>query len=578
MITPFRSVSRRPARNIARFFFLTAAGLFAGATALAAERPNILLILGDDLGFSDLGCYGGEIPTPNLDALASEGLRFKRCYNSARCCPSRASLLTGLYPHEAGVGSMAGDCKPNAPANAEGPIDGYAGSLNEHCTTLAEVLHSAGYGTYMVGKWHVAGRGPIHRGFDEFYGFPDGHSQGSWNPRAYVRLPPDHPAELSYAPGKFYAPDVFSDYGVEFLKKARSTPAKPWFLYMAYGAAHFPLQAPPELMEKFLPIYRRGWDVLRAERFERMKKLGLANDTWQLSDRSMVPVDGPQIANGYSGQENPAWDSLPADRREDLAHRMALYAAMVSRLDDGVGRLVNDLRQHGELENTLILFLSDNGACYEWGPFGFDKSSREGITVLHKGEDLGKMGGPGSYLSYGSGWANLCNTPFRMYKHFTYEGGISSPLIVHWPAGGVGRKSWVEDPVHLIDFMPTFCAVSGATYPEKLNGNDVLPQRGTSLLPVFQGKPLPPRVLGFEHENARALWDGPWKLVMGKRTPQEPKWELYHLATDRCEIHDVSAANPEVTAKLAREWEQWAGENYVKPLKPRSPSNPHESD
>ncbi|MEI7910265.1 MAG: arylsulfatase [Verrucomicrobiota bacterium] len=550
--------------------------LALATVASAAPRPNVLLILGDDLGFSDLGCYGGEIPTPHLDELAREGLRFKRCYNSARCCPSRASLLTGLYPHEAGVGSMAGNCTPEAPAAANGPVNSAAGSLNEHCTTLAEVLHSAGYGTYMVGKWHVAGRGPIKRGFDEFYGFPNDHSQGSWNPKSYVRLPENHPPELSYAPGKFYAPDVFSDYGLEFLKMARATPGKPWFLYMAYGAAHFPLQAPAELMARFVPVYRRGWDVLRAERFARMQQLGLADNTWQLSGRSMVPVDGPNIANGYSGQENPVWDSLPADRREDLAHRMALYAAMVSRLDDGVGRLTADLKQHGELDNTLILFLSDNGACYEWGPFGFDKSSRAGITQLHTGEDLAKMGGPGSYIAYGSGWANLCNTPFRMYKHFTYEGGISTPLIAHWPAGLAGRKGWVEDPVHLIDFMPTLCAVSGATYPTQLNGNDVIPERGTSLLAAFQGKALPPRVLGFEHENARSLWHDPWKLVMSKRTPATPEWELYNMTTDRCEIHNVAAANPEVTARLAQEWNAWAKDCHVKPF--NGPVKPRESD
>jgi arylsulfatase len=296
-----------------------------------------------------------------------------------------------------------------------------------------------------------------------------------------------------------------------------------------------------------------------------MRKLGVADQTWQLSDRSMVPVDDPAISNEYGGQSNPAWDSLPADRREDLAHRMALYAAMVSRLDAGVGRLVEDLKQHGELENTLILFLSDNGACYEWGPFGFDGPSRSGVTELHTGADLGKMGGPGTYTAYGSGWANLSNTPFRMYKHFTYEGGVCTPLIVHWPAKLAGREGWVNDPVHVVDFMPTLCAVSGAVYPARFNGNDVLPARGISLEPVFEGKSLPARVLGFEHEGAKALWSGPWKLVMSKRTPHKPEWELYNLSTDRCEIQDVAAANPDLTAKLVKEWEEWARDNYVKP-------------
>lgn len=542
---------------------LAAVGLLVSVSfGNPAPRPNILLILGDDIGFSDLGCYGGEIPTPNLDKLASDGLRFKRCYNSARCCPSRASLLTGLYPHETGVGAMAGNCKPNAPAVAE-PIQPYAGSLNEHCVTLAEVLQGAGYGTYMVGKWHVAGRGPVKRGFDEFYGFPNGHSQGSWNPNTYVRLPEGHEPELKYAPGKFYAPDVFSDYAMEFLKQARREPEKPWFLYLAYGAPHFPLQAPKELVDKLVPTYRRGWDVLRTERFARMKELGLADDTWQLTERLMVPVDEDAIANGFSGQPNPAWDSLPVDRREDLTRRMAIYAAMLSRVDDGIGRLTADLKKHGELDSTLIIFLSDNGACYEWGPFGFDKDSRAGITILHTGAALEKMGGPGTYHSYGSGWANLCNTPFRMYKHFTYEGGISTPLVIHWPAGLGGHKGWVDSPAHLIDIMPTLRDVAGAEYPKTWNDNPVLPERGTSLVPVFEGKALPPRVLGFEHEKARALWDGEWKAVMSKRTPTKPEWELYNIDSDRCETKNVAAEHPDIMARLAKEWDTWAIETHV---------------
>lgn len=555
---------------------LLALGCAVPTFAAPATKPNILLILVDDMGFSDLGAYGGEVPTPNLDKLAGEGLRFTRCYNSARCCPSRAALLTGVYPHDAGVGSMAGEIQPDQPAVMKGPIRPYGGSLNERTATLAEVLGSAGYGTYMIGKWHVSGRGPIKRGFKEFYGFPNGYAQDMWDPKAYVRLPENRKPELTYAPGKFYQTDVFTDYAIEFLKQAREEKGKPWFMYLAYGAAHFPLQAPEGMMEQFLPTYRRGWDVLREERFERMKKIGLADDTWKFTPRSQVPVDVEVVANGFAGEQNPAWESLPEDRREDLAHRMALYAAMLSSMDKNVGRILDDLKKNGQLDNTLILFMSDNGACYEWGPFGFDVASRKGVTELYKGEDLKKMGGPGTYISYGSAWANLCNTPFRMYKHFTYEGGICSPMIVHWPDGLGGRTGWVRDAVHLIDVMPTLCEVAGAKYPTKREGNTVLPERGESIVPLFKGGKLAQRSLGFEHEKARAFWSDPWKLVMSKRTGGEPKWELYNIEKDRCETENLAEKYPDITKQLAAKWQAWAENAHVfRPdEEPKAPPKP----
>lgn len=419
----------------------------------------------------------------------------------------------------------------------------------------------------MVGKWHMQEPGPIARGFDEFFGYVHGHSHDQWSPENYHRLPEGRQPELAYGEGEFYVTDVFSDYALEFLRQARRR-EEPWFLYVAHSSPHFPIQAPQESVERFVEIYRRGWDVLREERFERQRASGLATDAWRLTSRSLVPVDEPDIANGYPGVPNPAWADLPEDRREDLARRMAIFAAMVSHLDEGVGRIVDDLKQHGELGNTLILFLSDNGGCYEWGPFGFDGPSRRGITTLHTGEMLRAMGGPGTHHSYGSGWANLSNTPLTMYKHFTHEGGICTPLIVHWPAGLQRQDAWVRDPVHVMDIMPTLCDITGAEYPESVDGRAIQPPEGMSLLPAFRGERLPERELGFEHQQARAYRDGRWKVVWSKRMPHEIQWELYDLETDRCETTDLADAHPQRTQQLADKWIVWAQRVQVYPFFP----------
>jgi arylsulfatase len=526
----------------------------AGTTA--AEKPNILLVLLDDLGYSDLGCYGGEIPTPNIDSLAQTGLRFTQMANSARCCPSRASLLTGLHPAQAGI--------PN-----------FNGALNDQCVTLAEVLRGAGYKTYAVGKWHV-GTGdalPTARGFDEFYGFPADHSQDQWEPAKYKRLPEGRAPEMKYAPGKFYATDVFTDYGLQFIKQGEAS-KQPWLLYLAYSSPHFPIQAPAESVQPFLATYRKGWDVLRAERFARMKQIGLADhDGWKLTERSLVPVEeNAAIANGYSGQQNPAWDSLPKNRQADLAHRMAIYAAMVKHVDDGIGRIVSQLKATGELDNTLILVLSDNGACYEWGPFGFDGKSRAGQTTLHEGASLATMGGPGTEeMSYGSAWANLCNTPFRLYKHFTHQGGIITPFIVHWPAGVQSPGRWVRDPAHIMDLMPTLVDAAHATYPKVHAGKPVLPMEGVSLTATFtNGGALPSRAICFQHQGARAIEKGNWKLVYGKRFPDPVEWELYDLSQDPCETMNLAKQHPELVKSLSDEWDEWAKRTglFAKPEKP----------
>lgn len=511
----------------------------------AAPRPNVLLVLLDDLGFSDLGCYGGEIPTPNVDRLGAGGLRYTGMTNSARCCPSRASLLTGLHPAQAGIPNFGGD-------------------LNARCATLAEVLKEAGYGTYAVGKWHVGASkaaSPTARGFDEFYGFTAGHSQDQWEPSRYRRLPEGRTPEVVASEGGFYATDVFTDYALEFLRQAQ-TKRRPWFLYLAHSAPHFPIQAPAASAQQLVPVYKRGWDVLREERFERMRRLGVIDhDGWKLTGRSLVPVEeNDAIANGFSGKENPAWASLPEDRRDDLARRMALYAAMVVHVDRGLGRIVERLAADGALENTLILLLSDNGACYEWGPFGFDGVSRAAKNVLHAGKSLETMGGPGQgEMSYGSAWANLCNTPFKLYKHFTHRGGIATPFIVHWPAGVTSPGRWVRDAAHVMDIMPTLADACRASYPKTRDGKDILPMEGVSLVPTFAPNGhLAGRSLCYQHQGARAIHKGNWKLVYGKRYPTPVSWELYDLDADPCETRDLAAQHPELVKQLAAEWEAWA--------------------
>jgi len=539
-------------------------------------RPNILIVLADDLGYSDLGCYGGEIRTPNLDALAADGVRFAQCYNSSRCCPSRASLLTGLYPHQAGIGRFVGG----------GKLPGYRGFLTDRCVTLAEVLRGTGYSTYACGKWHVNEPGPMERGFQEFYGFVHGYATDSWEPRMMIRLPGGRP-KRNYAQGEFYATDAITDHALDFLDVGREK-GRPWLLYVAYQAPHFPVQAPPELTEQYVKTYQRGWDVLRAERLRRQKHLGLLSDEPQLPPRS--PIDNVKVAQRLGSMtddgHNPAWDSLGGKRRADLARRMAVYAAMVEQMDTNIGRLVESLREHGELDNTLVLFLSDNGACAEWEPFGFDMDPEKfrnptpghgvnGYTPplpnhLHEGEELSAMGGPGSLFSYGSAWANLSNTPLWLYKHYAHEGGIRTPLIAHWPKQIADPGAIRPHVAHVMDVMPTCVEIAGAEYPDRFNGRDVLPMEGRSLLPALRGEPDRPRTLLFEHERNTAIREGNWKLVGQKIIRREglkpdAQWELYNIAADPTEQHDLAAEQPELVERLSKKFLDEARRTLVLP-------------
>ena len=547
-------------------------------------KPNILIILADDLGWSDLGCYGGEIRTPNLDALATDGLRFTQFYNSARCCPSRASLLTGLYPHQAGVGLMTSDRAAKFPgAGDQGEeFPGYRGALNSSCVTIAQVLKPAGYRTAAVGKWHVGdSEPPVKRGFDDFYGFVGGYAVDSWEPRMMTRLPEGKP-QRSYKPGEFFATDAITDHALDFIGDMHKSGA-PWLLYVAYQAAHFPVQSKREDMTGYREIYAQGWDKIREQRLARQKKIGLLPESTILTPRSMIPhpVASKRIGSWTTDGNNPAWDSLPADRRTDLAQRMAVYAGMVTGMDRNIGRMLTELRTSGQLDNTLFIFLSDNGACAEWEPFGFEMQAtpnpvpgtgiNQGTQALpnklYRGDDLATMGGPGSFPSGGSAWANACNTPWRLYKHYGHEGGIGTPLIAHWPAGVKAKGEFRAQQAHLIDLMATCVDLAGATYPSELNGKKILPPEGKSLVPAFANQPIEREFLAWEHEGNRAIREGKWKLV----SVGAAQWELYDMDADRVEMNNLAASQPEHVKELSAKWEAWAKRTNVVPR----PNAPH---
>jgi arylsulfatase len=527
-----------------------AAILWMVACSSDPPRPNILLILCDDMGFSDPGCYGGEIHTPHIDQLAEGGIRMTRVYNSARCCPSRASIFTGLYPHQAGIGYFA---------NYDKGAPGYTGFLQDRSVGLSGVLRSAGYRNFMSGKWHMGNDpGPIEKGFDEFYGFVVPHSIDCWDPEAMFRLPEGRP-ERQYDEGSFYATDAITDYALDFLDQGISGP-DPFFLFISYNAPHFPLHAPKEITDRYVTVYEKGWDTIRAERFHRMMEKGIGDLAWKLPPRSEVMVERRDM--GYGGKPNPAWNSFPEERRKDLARRMAVYAAMIDRMDRNIGRVLSRLEEAGEMENTLIIFLSDNGACAEFNPLGFDvQETRE--NILNRGTRLDSMGLPGSYISYGSGWAMASNTPLNLYKHYIHEGGISTPFIIHWPDGIRVPGAVDKRPAHVMDIMATCVEVSGATYPEMNNRTPVLPMEGISLLPVMNGEKPVTRTLGFEHERNRGYLKGEWKIV--SEAYRGPEWELYNIEEDRLEQNNLAGQYPEIVEELASDYEEWAARVLVHP-------------
>lgn len=517
-------------------------------------RPNIILIMADDMGFSDIGCYGSEIQTPNLDAMANSGARFTQMYNCARCCPTRASLLTGLYPHQAGIGHMVGNYG----------IPEYQGYLRDDCVTIAEVLKSGGYQTLMSGKWHVGGSynplapdtwepgGPGHptprqRGFDRYYGTLDG--AGSYfHPHAMLEDDTVVHPEAAES-GDYYYTDEISSHAVSMMAEAAQNDA-PFFLYVGYTAPHWPLHALPEDIAKYEGRYRKdGWDGLRTARHEEMKGLGLVSEHWEISSRD---------------EDAPAWEDVKVKDWEDM--RMAVYAAQIDRMDQGIGQILAKLDELDLAENTLVLFLADNGGCAEF--LAEDGWCQRYATQtpdgkpIHTGNHVDvRPGGPDTFMSYDLPWANASNAPFRLYKHWVHEGGISTPLIVRWPR--VIQPSRIEHTVcHVIDLLATCVDAAGVTYPTMYNDNAVTPLEGESLVSAFQTEGWQRETPVFwEHEGNRAVRDGRWKLV--NRYPGS--WELYDMVEDRTELNDLSEVNRPKVDDMVALYEAWAERCRVLP-------------
>lgn len=540
-------------------------GAFAtlACEAQADKRPNIIVILADDLGYSDLGCYGSEIHTPNLDKLAQNGLRFTRFYNASRSCPTRASLLTGLYQHQAGIGRMT--FNQNLP--------GYRGQLTENGVTIAEALKGAGYNTSMVGKWHIAETPlkkdqrdwlnhqvfyddfadkkcyPVNRGFDKHYGVIYGVVD-FFDPFSLV----DGEKPINEVPQGYYITQALSDTAVNYVNEYAAS-KKPFFMYLAYTAPHWPLHALPEDIAKYENVYTVGWEKIREARYERMKKLKIFGDADDfLSQR--------QFKDAWEDNATRDWD----------ARAMAVHAAMIDRLDQGVGQLIAALEKNGQLDNTLILFMSDNGCsnedCQNYSPGENDRPdmTRQGEPMIYPKHKEVMPGPQTTYASLGAKWANVANTPFRFWKAKSYEGGICTPMIAYWPKGIKKEKGKITSEMgHVIDIMATCLDLGKAKYPTEYNGNKIIPLEGKSLVPVFKkGKREGHEYLGFEHFHERAFMDNHgWKIV--KQSGKNAVWELYNLNEDRSEQHNLAAKYPEKVKEMEEQYNIWAQRCLVLP-------------
>lgn len=515
------------------------------------KKPNFLLILNDDMGFSDIGCYGGEVQTPNLDGLAKNGLRYTQFYNTARCCPSRASLLTGLHPHQADIGDMV----------SNDDLDGYRGSLSKNVVTIPEVLKKGGYSTYMSGKWHLSesvlpheskDSWPNQRGFDDFYGILTG-AASFYQPRTLTRNnDPIEPEGDDY-----FFTDAISDEAIRQIKEHHSKDEQnPFFQYVAYTAPHWPLHAHEEDIAKYEGRFDQGWDRLREQRLERMISMGIIDPSWKLSERD-------EDVGPWVDQANKDWE----------ARRMEVYAAQIDRMDQGIGRILEALKETDQLDNTVIVFLADNGGCAEelgggsdsWvkrlvqnKPYVGTLETRDGRPVRFGNHPELIPGAEDTYCSYGLPWANVSNTPFRMYKHWIHEGGISTPFIVHWPDGISDHGEIRHQPAQLPDVMATFLDIAGVCYPDSYEGHDIKDLEGFSMVPTFSNHAHGREILTWEHHGNRGVRIGDWKLVCKSMEFGYSPWELFNMQKDRSELNDLSGEYPEKVEELKKAYFEWA--------------------
>ncbi len=508
-------------------------------------KPNIVVILCDDLGYSDIGCYGGEIDTPNIDSLARDGVRFTDFYSTPRCAPSRASLLTGLHPHQAGIGILTYN---------DGPL-GYPGALKDDCTTIAQQLRQEGYGTYISGKWHLTNdtknpnpNWPLNRGFDRHFGTLAG-SCSYYNP--HTLMVDNKNVESKNLDSDFYYTDAITDHAVSFLSEhVEQKPDDPLFLYLAYTAPHWPLQAPESVIQKYKGRFDAGWDKLREQRFQRLKKLGIADSNWALSPRD------PEI---------PSWEEV--EDKEWYLRCMEVYAAQVEVMDQGVGRVLQILEDLKIRDNTFIVFLSDNGGCNEYIkahpepgapiiPKPFTRTEEKIIVGNH--HDV--MPGPENTFQTYTHWANLSNTPFRLYKTWGHEGGISTPCIMQWGDNIRRKGSIIRHPGQLTDLAATILDIAGLD-SDQANSSRTLPLEGTSLTPLLQDKEIEDHVLCWEHQGNAAIRYNQWKAVMS----YPDAWELYNIENDRSESDNLAEKHQDILYQLVMLYTQWADRCNVIP-------------
>ncbi|MCD4710944.1 MAG: arylsulfatase [Bacteroidales bacterium] len=494
--------------------------LFIAGCESKQDLPNIILISADDLGWSDLGCYGSEISTPNIDRLARQGMRFTQFHNTSKCFPSRACLLTGVYAQQTGYDRSYKEPLMNA-------------------VTLGEVLREAGYITLWSGKHHGV-ENPVYRGFDHYYGLKDGacnhFNPGEQRPGEGVPARKGEPGKkrvrdwcidsIIYSPytpepSDFYTTDYFTNYAVEWLEQY-SDDKRPLFLYLSYTAPHDPLMAWPEDIQKYEGLYDKGYESTREKRYARQLEMGLIDDTYRLSEATYID-----------------WDTLTPDMKREETRKMEVYAAMIDRLDQNIGRVLKTLENTGRAKNTLIMFVSDNGASAE---------------MVYIDDDYGEIGTMTLWSSLGPQWANVSNTPFRFYKNYSYEGGINTPLIAHWP-GKTVPGTFSRFPGHFIDIMATFVEITGAVYPVKFTGAEITPMQGESLLPALLGmKPVRSKPLFWEWSRGQAMLEGDWKLVRwGKENP----WELYNVSEDPTETRNLAPDDPHRVKSMEQQFIEW---------------------